>query len=90
MNSIKALRLKNVHILVIDDNPQDIEHLLKALRGQGARLTIVEQPRKGLQCAQILLPDLILLDVHMPDVDGFTVCRLLRETPNCGEIPVIF
>lgn len=90
MNSIKALRLKNVHILVIDDNPQDIEHLLKALRGQGARLTIVEQPRKGLQCAQILLPDLILLDVHMPDIDGFTVCRLLRETPNCGEIPVIF
>lgn len=90
MNDIKRLRLQNIHILVIDDNPHDIDHLLKALRGHGARLTIVEQPRKGLQSAQILRPDLILLDVHMPDIGGFAVCRLLHETPGCNEIPVVF
>ncbi len=83
-------RLQDIHILVIDDNPQDIEHLLNALRAQGARLTVASQPRKGLQHAQVLYPDLILLDVHMPDIDGFTVCRLLREIPNCQDIPVIF
>ena len=90
MNDIKVQRLQNAHILLIDDNPYDVEHLLKALRAQGARLTVVDQPRKGLQSAQVLRPDLILLDVNMPHIDGFTVCRLLHETPNCSEIPVIF
>jgi DNA-binding response OmpR family regulator len=83
-------RLQNIHVLVIDDHPQDIEHLLNGLRAQGARLTIEVQPRKALQYAQVLLPDLILLDVHMPDIDGFTVCRLLHEMPNCKDIPIIF
>ena len=83
-------RLHNIRILVIDDHPQDIEHLLTALCAQGAQLTVESQPRKGLQQAQVLSPDLILLDVHMPDLDGFTVCRLLHEIPSCKNIPVIF
>lgn len=82
--------LQGTHILVIDDNPQDLECLFNALRAQGARLTAATQPRTGLQQAQALSPDLIVLDVHMPDIDGFTVCRLLREIPNCNDIPVIF
>lgn len=90
MNSLKEQRFKNVHILVIDDYPHEVQHLLKALRGQGARLSIVDQPRKGLQSAQILQPDLILLDVQMPDIDGFAVCRLLHETPGCSDTPIVF
>ena len=90
MQSFSIQRLQNTHILVIDDNPQDIEHLLNGLRAQGARLTIETQPRKVVQHAQVLSPDLILLDVHMPDIDGFTVCRLLHEMPSCKDIPVIF
>lgn len=83
-------RLHNIHILVIDDNPQDIEHLLVALRAQGARVTVANQPSKGLQLAQVFYPDLILLDVHMPDIDGFAAFRLLHEIPSCEDIPVVF
>ncbi len=90
MQQSNTQRLHNVRILVIDDHPHDIEHLLNALCTQGAELTIESLPRKGLQQAQILSPDLILLDVHMPDLDGFAVCRLLHEIPSCKNIPVIF
>lgn len=90
MSGSAVQRLQNIHILIIDDNPQDIEHLISALRAEGARLTVASHPRKGLQHAQVLQPDLIVLDVHMPDLDGFAVCRLLREMPNCQDVPVIF
>ena len=90
MHNTRLQGLKNTHILLIDDHPQDLDDLVNALRVQGTRITVADQPRKGLHYAQALYPDLILLDVHMPDVDGFVVCRLLREIPNCKDIPIIF
>jgi DNA-binding response OmpR family regulator len=83
-------RFKSIHILIIDDNPQEIENLLAVLKQQGARITVANEPRKGIQLAQVFYPDLILLDVHMPSIDGFAVCRLLLEMPACQDIPVIF
>ena len=90
MSNEHVKRLKNIHILVIDDNPHEVEELLSALKLQGARVTVANQPRKGIQLAQVFYPDLIVLDVHMPNVDGFAVCRLLREIPSCQDIPIIF
>lgn len=90
MSSLHIQRLKKTHILIIDDKPQEIEQLLTALQAQGARVTVASQPRKGIQLAQVFYPDLILLDVHMPNLDGFAVCRLLREIPSCQDTPVIF
>lgn len=90
MSNQQVQRLKNIHILVVDDNPNEVEELLSALKLQGARVTVANQPRKGIQLAQVFYPDLIVLDVHMPSVDGFAVCRLLREIPSCQDIPIIF
>lgn len=78
------------HILVIDDSPEDIRALLVSLRGQPWRLTLASDPRQGYQRAQALRPDLIVLDVRMPGMDGFTLCRLLREAPATRRTPVIF
>lgn len=90
MGNQHVQRLKNIHILIIDDQPQEVEQLVVALQEQGARVTVASQSRKGIQLAQVFYPDLILLDVHMPDLDGFAACRLLREMPNCENTPVIF
>lgn len=90
MSSQQVQRLNNVHVLIIDDQPHELEELLAALQGQGARVTVASQPRKGIQLAQVFYPDLILLDVHMPNLDGFAVCRLLREIPSCQDTPMIF
>ncbi|HUH56331.1 MAG TPA: DNA-binding response regulator [Rhodanobacter sp.] len=78
------------HILVIDDSPEDIRAPLLALRARSWRVTLATDGQQGYRRAQLLLPDLILLDVRMPGVDGFAVCRLLRESPRTRGIPVLF
>lgn len=78
------------HILVIDDSPDEIRSLLNALKAEPWRLTIAHEARQGYQRALALRPDLIMLDVRMPGMDGFTLCRLLREAPATRQVPVIF
>lgn len=78
------------HILVIDDVPEDIHPMLVAMRAMSWRVTLATDGQQGYQRAQLLGPDLILLDVRMPLMDGFTVCRLLQESPRTRDVPVLF
>lgn len=78
------------HILVIDDVPEDIRSLLQALRAQPWRVSLATSGEQGYQRAQSLEPDLILLDVRMPDMDGFALCRLLQELPRVRDTPILF
>jgi DNA-binding response OmpR family regulator len=78
------------HILVIDDAPEAIRPLVEALRAQPWRVTLATSGQQGYQRAQLLVPDLILLDVRMPGMDGFALCRLLQESPRTRGIPVLF
>ncbi|MES2821046.1 MAG: DNA-binding response regulator [Pseudomonadota bacterium] len=78
------------HVLVIDDSPEDIRSLLGLLRSQPWRLSVASEARQGYQRALALRPDLILLDVRMPDMDGFTLARLLREASATRQVPIIF
>lgn len=77
-------------ILVIDDTPEVLQTLLQQVRAQGWRLSLASEARQGLQRALALRPDLIVLDVRMPHMDGFTLCRLLREAPATRDTPIIF
>lgn len=77
-------------ILVIDDVPEDIRSLLALLRAQPWRLSLATDARQGYQRALALRPDLILLDVRMPQMDGFTLGRLLREAPATARVPIIY
>lgn len=77
-------------ILVIDDMPEALQTLLQQIRAQGWRLSLASEARQGLQRALALRPDLIVLDVRMPHMDGFTLCRLLREAPATRDTPIIF
>lgn len=81
---------QNMHILIIDDHPEGLRALSGLLSSTGMRLSWVTDPRKAVQRAEVLRPDLILLDVHMPQMDGFAVCRLLQEAPLTRQIPIIF
>lgn len=78
------------HILLIDDNPAELKPLVALLRASHMHVSIVDCPRQGYRRALALAPDLLVLDLHMPGMDGFAVCRLLREAPNMRHIPIIF
>ncbi len=90
MNPSADFRGQSPLILVIDDTPEAIQPFLVQVRAQGWRLSIASEPRQGLQRALALRPDLIVLDVRMPQMDGFTLCRLLREAPATQSTPIIF
>jgi len=78
------------HILIIDDSPEELRALVRLLGQEPWQLSQASNAQQGYQRALALRPDLILLDVRMPGMDGFTVCRLLREAPATCRIPIIF
>ncbi|MBD2483269.1 response regulator [Planktothrix sp. FACHB-1365] len=86
--------MKNPHhsysILIVDDNLTNIKLLLDILNQSGFRVSIAKSGENALVKLQENLPDLILLDVMMPGIDGFETCRQLKENPKTKDIPVIF
>ncbi len=76
-------------ILVVDDHPANLGVLFTGLKNAGYRVLLNERGDIALQTAVEVLPDLIVLDVMMPGVDGFETCRRLKADPRTKDIPVI-
>ena len=78
-------------ILLVDDTPENLKLLGEILvRKFNCELAMASNGQEALEAAQELKPDLILLDVMMPDMDGFEVCRLLKADQRTADIPIIF
>ena len=77
-------------ILMVDDNPTNLQVLQATLEGRGYRLLAARDGARALVVTAKAEPDLILLDIMMPEMDGFEVCRRLKADPATFEIPVIF
>lgn len=77
-------------ILIVDDNLASLRLLTEMLTEEGYTVHPASQGEMALRFAASLLPDLILLDIRMPDLDGFEVCRRLKENERTQSIPVIF
>jgi putative two-component system response regulator len=76
-------------VLIVDDNPTNIDLLVNTLK-DSYRLGIAKDGAKALEYAAKHLPDLVLLDIMMPGMDGYEVCRRLKDDPATARIPVIF
>ncbi|MEM6591257.1 MAG: response regulator, partial [Cyanobacteria bacterium P01_C01_bin.73] len=77
------------HILIVDDVPENIHLLSAALCDQGHKVRGVLSGEMALRASDSL-PDLILLDIMMPDMDGYEVCQKLKASPQTCNIPIIF
>ena len=77
-------------MLVVDDSPVNLRLLIQTLQGQGYRVLAAKSGRAALEIAARTQPDLVLLDVMMPDQDGFEVCRALKAHPSTIDTVVIF
>lgn len=76
-------------ILVVDDIPQNLD-ILKQILSPDYHVKVANNGSVALKVANDFLPDLILLDIRMPDMDGYEVCKQLKSSPNTASIPVIF
>ena len=77
-------------VLVVDDNPTNLQVLLESLKQTGSKILVARSGESAIQQAEYGKPDLILLDVMMPGMDGFETCRRLKTRDAFKEIPVIF
>nr|WP_295078688.1 DNA-binding response regulator [uncultured Roseateles sp.] len=76
-------------ILLVDDKPEELRWLNQLLQPD-YRLALAHNGQAGLQRAQALQPDLVLLDIGLPDMDGYALCRLLKADPLTSATPVLF
>jgi signal transduction histidine kinase len=77
-------------ILIVDDTPANLGLVVECLEDRGFRVVIAQDGEEGLRRAELVRPELILLDVVMPRLDGFEACRRLKALPATRDIPVIF
>ncbi|WP_017715722.1 adenylate/guanylate cyclase domain-containing protein [Kamptonema formosum] len=80
----------NADILVVDDMPANLRLLVNILRENGYKVRAVTDGNSSLEIAFAAPPDLILLDILMPYIDGYEVCQKLKANPQTRDIPVIF
>lgn len=85
-----AVEIGSEQILLVDDNPINLQILYKTLQGSGYRLLIAKNGQSALEIARRAKPSLVLLDVMMPDMDGFEVCEQLKADHATAAIAVIF
>ena len=87
---MNILPLEESVILIVDDNPNNLAVLFDFLTESGFKVLVARTGESAIKKAEYSLPDLILLDVLMPGIDGFETCRLLKAGDLTKEIPVIF
>jgi diguanylate cyclase (GGDEF)-like protein len=77
-------------ILIVDDNPANLEVLSRMLRERGYRFRVARSGARAITSARSEPPDLVMLDITMPEMDGYQVCEALKMDPRTAGVPVIF
>ena len=77
-------------LLVVDDDPAMLTLLQSLLKPWGFRIQLLSEPQRFWQTLERFMPDLVLLDVKMPEISGFDLCKVLRNAPRWQELPVLF
>ena len=87
---MELAQFKKSKILIVDDKPENLKVLLGALKEYGGEISIAQSGQETLDLMDTFFPDIILLDVMMPDMNGFETCRRLKDNEATKDIPVIF
>ena len=77
-------------ILIVDDTPENLAVLTQVLRGEGYEVLSVLSGKRALQAARREAPDMVLLDIQMPEMDGYETCRRFKADEALATIPIIF
>jgi CheY-like chemotaxis protein len=80
---------REVHVLVVDDTPSNLKVLRTLLVANGYGVTTADNGQAALDSAAADPPDLVLMDVVMPGMDGYEACRRLRQLPSSASVPIV-
>jgi signal transduction histidine kinase len=89
MSDMKKPQLKS-NILIVDDTPNNLQLLTRILTERGYKVRPAVNGKLALKSVQSILPDLILLDIQMPEMDGYQVCEKLKADDRTRDIPILF
>lgn len=78
-----------MNVLVIEDNEQNLYLVRFLLEARGHRITEARSGPEGITAARAVIPDLILLDIQLPQMDGYAVARVLRQIPALDAVPIV-
>jgi signal transduction histidine kinase len=81
---------KNPKLLIVDDQPHNLGILFDFLTRSGFKIFVALDGESAIQRTEVTQPDLIILDVMMPGIDGFETCKRLKQNPSTQDIPIIF
>jgi len=90
VNSVAPANHRHERILAVDDDRTNLLLLERVLEREGFDVSTAISGRQALEVVHEVTPDLILLDIRMPEMDGFETCRRLRDNPRTSETPIIF
>jgi len=91
IEEIKNMKLPEPStLLIVDDNPTNIKLLYELLKDQGFRILVAKDGQSAIEKLEVANPDLVLLDVMMPGIDGFTTCQIIKSKPEYKDLPIIF
>lgn len=76
-------------VLLVEDSPTQAQEIKINLERHGFHVFVAEDGLTGLRLVDLHQPDLVVLDLNLPDMDGYQICRRLKRDPNTSQIPVI-
>jgi DNA-binding response OmpR family regulator len=82
--------MKSAYILIVEDDELVARTIERSLRGEDYKLASANNGEDGLKLAHKRPPDLVILDIVMPGIDGYAVCRQIRSDPQLKEVPILF
>jgi DNA-binding response OmpR family regulator len=77
-------------ILIVDDNPVNLRVMIQHLAAENYETRVAQSGEDALEQLELALPDIILLDIMMPGINGFETCKRIKEIPSAQDIPIIF
>ncbi len=77
-------------ILIVEDTPANIQALSAILKDHGYQISVATNGKQALQVLEKVRPDLVLMDVMMPEMDGYEACRQIKASPRWADLPIIF
>ena len=81
--------VKSKVVLIVEDSPTQAIHLRTIIEQMGVKVVCASNGHTGLYMAQQMRPDMVILDVQMPEINGFEVCKILKSSPETANIPII-